>query len=49
MMDNFPTELVIMGAKVALTNYELDIDPKKLTSFDDFFNKYGKYVFDSND
>jgi hypothetical protein len=49
MMDNFPTELVIMGAKVALTNYELDIDPKKLTSFDDFFNKFGKYVFDNND
>ena len=27
MMDNFQTELVVMGAKVALTNYQLPFDP----------------------
>ena len=44
MMDNFETELVVMGAKVALTNYKLPFDPSKLKSFDRFHKKYGKYV-----
>ena len=44
MMDNFPTELVVMGAKVALTNYSLPFDPSKLKNFDRFHNTYGKYI-----
>tara|TARA_Y200000002_G_C22630031_1_gene642071 strand:+ start:292 stop:1377 length:1086 start_codon:yes stop_codon:yes gene_type:complete len=44
MMDNFETELVVMGVKVALTNYQLPFDPSKLKSFDEFHKKYGKYV-----
>lgn len=44
MMDNFPTELVVMGAKVALTNYALPFDPSKLKNFDRFHNSYGKYI-----
>lgn len=44
MMDNFPTELVVMGAKVALTNYALPFDPSKLKNFDRFHEKYGKYI-----
>ncbi len=44
MMDNFPTELVVMGAKVALTNYKLPFDSSKLTNFDEFHDKYGKYI-----
>ena len=44
MMDNFETELVVMGAKVALTNYNLPFDPAKLKSFDKFHKKFGKYV-----
>ena len=44
MMDNFPTELVVMGAKVALTNYQLPFDASKLKSFDEFHEKYGKYI-----
>ncbi len=44
MMDNFPTELVVMGAKVALTNYKLPFDSSKLQNFDEFHDKYGKYV-----
>ena len=44
MMDNFPTELVVMGAKVALTNYNLPFDASKLQHFDKFHDKYGKYI-----
>ena len=44
MMDNFETELVVMGAKIALTNYKLPFDPSKLKSFDRFHKKFGKYV-----
>lgn len=44
MMDNFETEIVIVGSKVALTNYQLPFDPSKLKSFDRFHEKYGKYV-----
>ena len=44
MMDNFPTELVVMGAKTALTNYDLPLDATKMKSFDEFHKKYGKYV-----
>jgi len=44
MMDNFPTELTVMGAKVALTNYNLPFDASKLKHFDTFHDKYGKYI-----
>ncbi len=44
MMDNFPTELVVMGAKTALTNYDLPLDAGKMKSFDEFHQRFGKYV-----
>ena len=44
MMDNFETELVVMGARIALTNYKLPFQPNKLKSIDEFFNRYGKFV-----
>ena len=44
MMGNFPTELVVMGAKVALTNYKLPFDASKLKNFDEFHDKYGKFI-----
>jgi ATPase family associated with various cellular activities (AAA) len=44
MMDNFPTELVVMGAKVALTQYQLPFDASKLKSFDEFHERFGKYI-----
>ena len=44
MMDNFDTELVVMGIKLALTQYQLPIDPVKVKCFDEFHEKYGKYV-----
>jgi hypothetical protein len=44
MMDNFPTELVVMGAKTALTNYDLPLDATKMVSFSEFHKRFGKYV-----
>ena len=44
IMDNFATELVVMGAKVALTNYNLPLDASKLKNFDEFHKRFGKYV-----
>ena len=44
MMANFPTELVVMGAKTALTNYDLPLDATKMSSFDEFHKRFGKYV-----
>ena len=47
MMDNFETELVVMGAKIALKTYRLPIEPTQLKNFDDFHKKYGKYIVDA--
>jgi hypothetical protein len=44
MMDNFSTEVVVMGAKTALTNYNLPLDATKMKSFDEFHKRFGKYV-----
>ena len=43
-MDNFDTELVVMGIKLALTQYNLPIDPDEVECFDEFHKKYGKYI-----
>jgi len=44
MMENFNTELVVMGAKVALTTYNLPLQPGQLKNFDRFHKQYGKYI-----
>jgi hypothetical protein len=43
-MDNFETELVVMGIKLALTQYALPIDPDEVDCFDEFHDRYGKYI-----
>ena len=43
-MDNFDTELVVMGIKLALTQYQLPIDPDEVECFDEFHEKFGKYI-----
>jgi hypothetical protein len=43
-MDNFDTELVVMGIKLALTQYQLSIDPDAVECFDEFHDRYGKYI-----
>jgi hypothetical protein len=49
MMDNFETELVVMGAKVALKTFKLPIEPSQLKNFDEFHKKYGKYIVNAED
>ena len=44
MMKNFETELVVMGARIALTVYNLPFQPTKLKNFDEFHDKFGKYI-----
>ena len=44
MMDNFETELVVMGVKLALTQYALPIDPDEVECFDEFHDRFGKYI-----
>jgi len=43
-MDNFETELVVMGIKLALTQYSLPIDPDEVECFDEFHERFGKYI-----
>ena len=47
-MDNFETELVVMGIKLALTQYGLPIDPDAVECFDEFHDRYGKYIKAAN-
>jgi hypothetical protein len=47
IMANFETELVVMGAKVALKTHKLPIEPSQLKNFDAFHKKYGKYITDA--
>ena len=48
MMDNFETELVVLGAKIALKTYKLPIEPSQLKNFNQFHKKYGKYIVEPN-
>ena len=48
MMNNFETELVVMGAKIALKTYKLPIEPSQLKNFDDFHKRYGKYIVEAS-
>ena len=48
MMRNFETELVVMGARIALTTYNLPFQPTKLKNFDEFHQRYGKYILQAN-
>jgi len=48
MMKNFETELVVMGARIALTTYNLPFMPTKLKNFDEFHARYGKYILQAS-
>lgn len=49
MMRNFETELVVMGARIALTTYNLPFQPTKLKNFNEFHSRYGKYILSANE
>ena len=48
MMKNFETELTVMGARIALTTYNLPFLPTKLKNFDEFHNRFGKYILQAS-
>ena len=48
MMKNFETELVVLGARVALTTFNLPFQPTKLKNFDAFHNRFGKYILQAS-
>ena len=48
MMKNFETELVVMGARIALTVYNLPFQPTKLKNFEEFHKRYGKYILNAS-
>lgn len=47
IMDNFETELTVMGAKIALKNYNLPIEPSALKSFSEFHKRFGHYIMEA--
>ena len=48
MMKNFETELTVMGARIALTTYNLPFLPTKLKNFDEFHARFGKYILQAS-
>lgn len=46
LMDNFETEMIVLGAKTALRDYKLPIDHRKLKNFKQFHKEYGTYILD---
>lgn len=44
IMENFETELVIMGTKIALSTYKLPLAIDKIKCFREFHKRYGKYI-----
>ena len=43
-MDNFDTELVVMGISLALKKYMLPVDPDEIECFDEFHDRFSKYI-----
>ena len=48
MMANFQAEMTVLGAKTALREFELPIQPREIKSFAAFNKQFGKYILDSN-
>jgi len=46
MLNNFQTEMIVLGAKTALRDYQLPINHRLLKEFKSFHDKYGKYILE---
>jgi len=44
IMDNLGTELIIMGMRTAVMTYRLPIVATKLSNWNEFHERYGKYI-----
>ena len=48
MMDNFETEMIVLGGRTALKVYKLPLEPRKVPCIEDFFKKYGKLIIEAH-
>ena len=48
MMDNFETEMTVLGGRTALKVYKLPLEPRKVPCIADFFKKYGKLIIEAH-
>lgn len=46
MMDNFQSEMCVLGAKTALRDYRLPINHRELKNFSTFHAKFGKFILE---
>ena len=46
MMDNFQSEMCVLGAKTALRDYRLPINHRELKNFSTFHSKFGKFILE---
>jgi midasin (ATPase involved in ribosome maturation) len=44
MMDNFEPEMIMVGIKILVRNYNIDIDVSESASYEKFHKKFGKYI-----
>lgn len=44
MMDSFKTEVVVMGARVAIVSYKLPMVANKMPAFTEFHKRFGKFI-----
>ena len=48
IMKNFQTEVVVMAMRLVLKTYELPCSPKKMSNYDEFYKKFGKFVLQAS-
>ena len=49
MMENFTTEIIVMSAKMALSNFELPLAADEMKSYDEFHSRYGKFIIEASE
>jgi hypothetical protein len=43
-MDNFEPEMCVLGCKIALSEYDIDVDFADVERIDEWVERYGKYM-----
>jgi hypothetical protein len=46
IMDNFQTEMIVLGAKTALRDYALPVNHRELKTFKGFHERFGRYILE---
>ena len=44
LMDNFEPEMCVLGCKIALSEYDIDVDFADIDRIDEWVDRYGKYM-----